>query len=207
MSCSSEPVASFRKLSQIGQSAVAAGETAVSHGGSNRGWESFFQIVPSTGDGIVIMTNSSNGSAVISSLLCSWRRWASGPAATADCPQIDIRTVLDGVYTTSGVDSAMARYRELRRIAPDKYDLSLWQLNSMGYELLRKGDVAAAIRIFRLNVEQFPREWAVYDSLGEGYWKQGDKTQAIENYRKSLELNPKNDGGREALKRLDAILK
>ena len=163
-----------------------AGETAVSHGGSNRGWESFFQIVPSTGDGIVIMTNSSNGSAVISSLLCSWRRWAAGPAATADCPQIDIRTVLDSVYTTSGVDSAMARYRELRRIAPDKYDLSLWQLNSMGYELLRKGDVAAAIKIFRLNVEQFPREWAVYDSLGEGYWKQGDKTQAIENYRKSL---------------------
>src|SRR6266404_8523920 len=30
MSCSSEPVASFMKLSQTGQSAVAAGDTAVS---------------------------------------------------------------------------------------------------------------------------------------------------------------------------------
>ena len=32
------------------------------------------------------------------------------------------------------------RYHELRRDAPEKYDFAAWQLNSMGYELLRKGD-------------------------------------------------------------------
>ena len=117
-----------------------AGETAISHGGSNRGWESFFQIVPSTGDGIVIMTNSSNGSAVISSLLCSWRKWAAGSSPRVECPPIDIRVVLSGVYAKSGVSRAVARYRELRRNAPDEYEFSRWQLNSLGYELLRRGD-------------------------------------------------------------------
>jgi CubicO group peptidase (beta-lactamase class C family) len=183
--------------------AQLVGKIGIGHGGSNRGWESFFQVVPSTGDGIVIMTNSSNGSAVISSLLCSWRKWAAGQSAVVECPRIDIRTVLYGVYRSKGVKEAIARYHELRRNAPDKYEFEVLQLNSMGYDLLRKGDTVAAIDVFRLNVEQFPQDANVYDSLGEAYLKQGDKTLAIENYKRSLDLNPQNDNAREVLKRLE----
>ena len=67
--------------------AQLVGKVGIGHGGWNRGWESFFQIVPSTGDGIVIMTNSSNGSAVISSVLCSWRRWAAGEKRCCRVPE------------------------------------------------------------------------------------------------------------------------
>jgi CubicO group peptidase (beta-lactamase class C family) len=180
------------------------GKTGVGHGGSNRGWESFFQIVPATGDGIVIMTNSSNGSAVISSVLCAWRKWAAGKSANVECPSIDIDAVLYGVYRSDGVKNAVARYHELRRDSPDKYDFAVLQLNSMGYELLRKGDTPGAIEIFRLNVEEFPLDANVYDSLGEAYLKQGDRTLAIKNYKKSLELNPQNDNARDVLKKLEA---
>jgi Flp pilus assembly protein TadD len=76
------------------------------------------------------------------------------------------------------------------------------ELNSLGYQVMRMGDVAGAVEIFKLNVEQFPREWNVYDSLGEACLKLGDKTEAIRNYKKSLELNPGNDNGRDALKSL-----
>lgn len=183
--------------------AQLVGKVGIGHGGSNRGWESFFQIVPSTGDGIVIMTNSSNGSAVISSLLCSWRKWAAGQSAVVGCPKIDIRAVLYGVYRSKGVKETIARYHELRRNAPDKYDFEVLQLNSMGYDLLRKGDTVAAIDVFRLNVEQFPQDANVYDSLGEAYLKQGDKTLAIENYKRSLDLNPQNYNAREVLKKLE----
>jgi CubicO group peptidase (beta-lactamase class C family) len=183
------------------------GRVGIGHGGSNRGWESFYQIVPSTGDGIVIMTNSSNGSAVISSLLCSWRRWAAHENAAVECPTIDIRAVLYGVYRSKGVKDAIARYRELRRNAPDKYDFAVWQLNSMGYDLLRKGDAAAAVDVFRLNVEQFPQDANVYDSLGEAYLKQGEKGLAIDNYKKSLDLNPQNDNARDVLKKLEVPIR
>jgi CubicO group peptidase (beta-lactamase class C family) len=179
------------------------GRVGIGHGGSNRGWESFYQIVPSTGDGIVIMTNSSNGSAVISSLLCTWRRWAARENAAVECPTIDIRAVLYGVYRSKGVKDAIARYRELRRNAPDKYDFAVWQLNSMGYDLLRRGDTAAAVDVFRLNVEQFPQDANVYDSLGEAYLKQGEKALAVDNYKKSLDLNPQNDNARDVLKKLE----
>ncbi len=57
--------------------------------------------------------------------------------------------------------------------------------------------------IFRLNVEFYPASWNVYDSLGEGLALGGETEEAIKNYRKSLELNPKNSGGAEALKKLE----
>jgi Flp pilus assembly protein TadD len=100
------------------------------------------------------------------------------------------------------VKDAVARYRELRRDAPESYDFGVLQLNSLGYELLRNGDTRGAIEIFRLNVEEFPQDANVYDSLGEAYLKQGDKALAVENYKKSLELNPQNDNARDVLRRL-----
>lgn len=42
----------------------------------------------------------------------------------------------------------------------------------------------------------------VYDSLGEAYMANGEKELAIQNYKKSLELNPKNTRGAEMLKKL-----
>jgi CubicO group peptidase (beta-lactamase class C family) len=178
------------------------GKVGIGHGGSNRGWESFYQIVPSSGDGIVIMTNSSNGGAFIASLLCSWRRWGAGNTKV-ECPKVDISAVLYESYRSKGVKEAVARYRELRQHAPDKYDFAVSQLNSMGYELLRKGDTKGAVEIFRLNVEYFPMDANVYDSLGEAYLKQGDKSPAVENYKKSLDLDPQNENARDVLKKLE----
>jgi len=42
----------------------------------------------------------------------------------------------------------------------------------------------------------------VYDSLGEAYMKSGDRELSIENYQKSLELNPENEAGKKMLEQL-----
>src|SRR5438094_8522008 len=52
--------------------------------------------------------------------------------------------------------------------------------------------VKEAIEIFKLNVEVYPQASNAYDSLGEAYMVHGDKELAIVNYKKSLELDPKN---------------
>lgn len=44
----------------------------------------------------------------------------------------------------------------------------------------------------------------VYDSLGEAYLSDGNKELAINNYRRSAELDPKNTNGLEALKKLQS---
>jgi Tfp pilus assembly protein PilF len=60
-----------------------------------------------------------------------------------------------------------------------------------------------ALALFKINVDLFPRSFNVYDSIAEAYMNNGDNKLAIENYRKSLELNPKNDNAVTMLKKLE----
>jgi tetratricopeptide (TPR) repeat protein len=59
-----------------------------------------------------------------------------------------------------------------------------------------------AIEAFKIEVQDYPKYWNAYDSLGEAYLKAGQKDLAIENYQKSVELNPQNQNGIDALKKI-----
>lgn len=61
-----------------------------------------------------------------------------------------------------------------------------------------------AIRIFKINIQEYPEFWNCYDSLGEAYMNAGQKELAIQNYEKSVKLNPQNTNGAEMLKKLRA---
>jgi cytochrome c-type biogenesis protein CcmH/NrfG len=52
-------------------------------------------------------------------------------------------------------------------------------------------------------VELHPDSFNVYDSLGEAYMNSGDIKNAVDNYKKSLELNPDNANAKEMLKKLE----
>jgi tetratricopeptide (TPR) repeat protein len=75
-------------------------------------------------------------------------------------------------------------------------------LNSLGYFYLNKDEIQEAIYIFRLNTTLFPGSYNTYDSLGEALLKLGEKDAAIENYKKSLELNPKNSNAKDMIENL-----
>lgn len=65
-------------------------------------------------------------------------------------------------------------------------------LNTMGYIYLNDKQYSNAIDIFELNVQQHPTAWNVFDSLGEAYFLSGDYTNALKNFKKSVELNSQN---------------
>jgi tetratricopeptide (TPR) repeat protein len=75
-------------------------------------------------------------------------------------------------------------------------------VNGLGYQLLRRGEVDSALAVFILNTEHFPRAFNTWDSLGEAYLAKGDSARAIENYERSLELNPGNTNARDYLAHL-----
>ena len=76
-------------------------------------------------------------------------------------------------------------------------------MNTLGYQLLRSGKPKEAIEIFKLNVEAYPQAFNTYDSLAEAYMTINERELAIQNYEKSLELNPNNKNAAEILKRLE----
>ena len=73
----------------------------------------------------------------------------------------------------------------------------------LGYRMLYgRKDVKKAIAIFEYNVSRFPKSANAYDSLGEAYVIKGDKNQAIENYKKSLKLDPNNQNAASRIREL-----
>ncbi len=104
-----------------------------------------------------------------------------------------------------GIDTALLLYRHLRLTADSsQYDFSESQLNSLGYYLMKQNRISEAIEIFALNAEEYPLSANSFDSLGEAYMISGDKSSAIINYRKSLNLNPHNYNAANMLKTLQA---
>ncbi len=67
---------------------------------------------------------------------------------------------------------------------------------------MNSGKIDEAIEIFKLNIEAYPEAFNVYDSMGEALMEKGETEQAIENYKKSLEINPGNENGISKLKEL-----
>jgi hypothetical protein len=106
------------------------------------------------------------------------------------------------VIFNKDVKTAIKVYHDLKDNYEDEYNFKESQLNSLGYELMQGGRVKDAIEIFKLNVEEFPESFNVYDSLGEGYMADGNTKLAIKNYEKSIEINPNNENGKKMLKKL-----
>ena len=110
-----------------------------------------------------------------------------------ESPKRSIADVLLGTIVKTDVASGIKQYRELKAAASAaEYNFAETELNRLGYRLLQMRKIADAIEIFKLNVEMYPQSSNAYDSLGEAYRAHGDKDLAVTNYKKSLELNPKN---------------
>lgn len=62
--------------------------------------------------------------------------------------------------------------------------------------------VNEAIEIFNLNVHAYPQSFNVYDSLAEAFMKNSQNDLAIENLKKSMQLNPKNENALKMLEKL-----
>jgi len=81
-------------------------------------------------------------------------------------------------------------------------DITLRLLTNSGGRLLEDGKLQEAIGIFNFIVTEDPAFPYGYEGLGEAYMKIGDKEKAINNYQKSLDLNPENNNAKEMLKKL-----
>ena len=76
------------------------------------------------------------------------------------------------------------------------------EVNGRGYFFLQQKRAPEAVRMFRINADLFPASWNVWDSLGEGLLAAGDVAAARAAYEKSVQINPENRNGKEALARI-----
>lgn len=101
-----------------------------------------------------------------------------------------------------GILTGKKLFEELKN--DSEYVFNEDEMNGVGYLLLQSEKIKEAIEFLKMNVSAFPDSWNVYDSLGEAYALDNQKALAIKNYKKSTELNPDNNYGKEQLKKLSA---
>ncbi|TSE05845.1 serine hydrolase [Aquimarina algiphila] len=172
-----------------------------SHHGGAFGTNTFFFVYPHFEIGIAVSTNSSS------------------PGATGN-----IRGVVEGILDDikpfgkksigraifqkclDNVDDGIAYYKQLRKDQLETYNFeNEFELNSVGYTLLNRGKIEDAIKIFELSVSVFPSASNPYDSLGEGYLENKQYDLALQNYKKSLALDPTNENARVMISKIESI--
>jgi CubicO group peptidase (beta-lactamase class C family) len=172
------------------------------HNGADEGFQAILTMNAESGKGVAIMANSDNGITVGDVLVRKIAKEYGWNYKFSDQPGMEAAHMLVLVAKVKNVQAALQRYAELKKTPTAEYTIAEQTLNMVGYVLLYSGHEQDAISVFQRNVEDYPQSGNVYDSLGEAYMKIGQKELAIQNYEKSLQLDPKNKNAMEMLKKL-----
>ena len=173
--------------------------TIYEHGGGINGFNTLITRMPESRN-LVVLLNNTGGTRLqeMAQRIAAILAGKSFPAPIQDVAEVLFTTVM-----SKGAAAAVTQYRELKANQAAAFDFREPQLNQLGYRLMELKRVKDAIEIFKLNVEMYPKGFNTYDSLGEAFMASGDKKLAIENFKKSLELNPRNNSAEENLKKLE----
>ena len=170
------------------------------HNGATGGYCAMSAIDKASKRGVVVLTNSNeNVDAIAIKLMV--------PSYPLKAIKPSIAKVLAKEIKVNGITKAIAFYKEAKTKQANNYNFEVEELNTLGYQLLAEDKKDIALEIFKLNVAEFPEASNPYDSLAEAYLENGEQELAIENYKKSLDLNPANDNARDVLKSLKVDIK
>ena len=113
-------------------------------------------------------------------------------------PVTNLRLTLRKIGYDKAIPFTEKEMKENALFRPNEFEINEW-----AYRMLAKEQFQEAKEIFKLNVHLFPNSGNVYDSYGEVLLKMGDKKQAIEMYKKAIELDPNNTHAIKILEELD----
>jgi CubicO group peptidase (beta-lactamase class C family) len=165
--------------------------TFIEHGGANVGFNTL--IFRSTKDkNLIIMLSNTNEAKLnfirnrIRSILYN---------RPYDLPEKKLKNIVAEVLRNRGMDSAKAKYWELKRSKLEEYGNRefIYEFSQLGYSLVLSNHIDEAIEIYKLNTEAFPSSSKAFDDLGEAYLVKGNKELAIMYYSKAYELDKKNE--------------
>ncbi|MDB5091032.1 MAG: serine hydrolase [Mucilaginibacter sp.] len=177
---------------------------AIWHWGDNGDFKAFYMVFPARHESIVYFTHSNKGlfiaPEVVDLFLGKQTTWAIKWIEEGYDSPYAIKSFREGLKK-QGFDHAVEVMQKLKR-KDTAFNLSEHDLNEFGFILLQQDKNNEALEIFKLNISLNPKSGNLYDSLAEAYLKLGDKKLAAENFKRCVELNPKNEYAARQLKKL-----
>jgi CubicO group peptidase (beta-lactamase class C family) len=155
--------------------------------GTSAGYKSIMLLNRTKKTGVVILSNSMNPINDIAYHILY--------PQTRVKPYYYIWALHDLILATAknkGVDAAIEEYRSMKATRSPGLVFEVSQLNYVANDLRQAKKMSAAIKILELNTQEYPNSSFAFESLGETYKRNGKKKEAIENYEKAVQLDPKN---------------
>jgi len=171
------------------------------HNGGTEGYRAHMRMYSETGDGLVFIANSDNGFDVMFDLtnaVAADRAWPNYTPRSLS-PVVAAKLIA----SQRGVERGLSEYRAMRISQPPRW-FGPGDLNGWGYMLLEQRRLDDALRVFADNVGYYPDNAYAHDALGEAQLAAGRRLEAVQSYRRSLELDPANDNATEVLARIEA---
>jgi tetratricopeptide (TPR) repeat protein len=173
------------------------GQKLLWHNGQTGGFKSFIGLDKLNKRAIVMLSNGGNpiDDIALHTLNKSYR------LQSFKYPWL-IKDTISATVTKSGADAAVQLYHQLKKEQKPENVFSETQLALVGSELVLGRDIKAAIAVYKLNTEEYPKSWRSLNSLGDSYIADGNNALATEAYEKALSINPNNSAALEKLKSL-----
>lgn len=115
-------------------------------------------------------------------------------------PNIDYDKIINPAFN---IDSIIDKYSEnISKQFGYKVTLPEQLFNQLGYTFMGLKQYDRAYNMFKRNIEAYPTSSNVYDSMGELLMNRGDTINSIQNYEKSLKLNPNNENAKMLIKKM-----
>ena len=110
----------------------------------------------------------------------------------AGIDDVALSTSLQRAYDSGGVPAMSSAYARAAATGFKHMYAAEDDLVGLAYRFMKKQQTGAAVAVLELNVARFPDSWNEYDSLGDAYRAAGDDALAEKNYRRALQMNPKD---------------
>jgi CubicO group peptidase (beta-lactamase class C family) len=124
-----------------------------------------------------------------------------------ELPKKSIAKIYGSILLNRGATEAKETLLSLAKDTANYY-LSEAEMNSLGYDFIGNSNpyhlpeqhlYKQAIETLKITVELFPDSWNAYDSYAEVLLADGQKDEAIKMYKKSVELNAKNESAKKII--------
>ena len=107
---------------------------------------------------------------------------------------------ISDMAASEDITAVVGLLKTLRRTSPGAALVSEDSINNLGYGLMDHKLFPQAVAVLRFNAEGFPRSANIWDSLADAYFHSGDVHDAVQNYKKALEIDSTYSNAAEARK-------
>jgi len=164
------------------------GEGFFSHAGNGTGFSSFFVVFPKSASAAVSLINLKDRDIEDPAIQLA----SISMGMKYDSIKISLADSLLHLTLRTNIDSAIAFYHNLEKDTNSLFRNNKEELLLFGSDLLNINRPIQTIKFFKLLNLEYPGDPRIISTLATAYYYDGNKGLALRNFRKVLQITPKN---------------